>query len=270
MYYFCNTDTVTNKQKIVRVTILQTDIEWARPEANRDKAWRLAESAPRSDLYVLPEMWATGFITEQALLESCCDRDGSQLGWMRLMAERFGGAVSGSLAVMDTDGSCKNRHFFVRPDGSFAAYDKRHLFAYGGEDKHYVPGKERVTVSCCGFKMLLATCYDLRFPVWLRNTDDYDAIILTANWPASRRDVWKTLLRARAIENQCFVIGANRTGSGHCGDSTVIDSKGCVVAAASTEAEQAITADLDLESQNRFRRKFPALADMDSFNLITE
>jgi len=270
MYYFCNTDNVTNRNRVVRVTILQTDIEWANPEKNRERAFQLMETATPSDLYVLPEMWTTGFITEQSLLETCADTDGRQLGWMRLMAERFGGAVSGSLSVMDEDGRFRNRHFFVRPDGSFSAYDKRHLFTYGGEDKHYVRGNKRTIVSHCGFRMLLATCYDLRFPVWLRNTDCYDAIVVVANWPESRREVWTTLLRARAIENQCFVIGANRTGHGHSGDSTIIDPKGGIVAAVIGENEQIITADIDKEWQNNFRRKFPALADRDAFRLMIE
>lgn len=270
MYYFCNAYIVTNNTGVVRVTILQTDIEWANPEKNKDAAFRLMETATPSDLYVLPEMWATGFITEQSLLQACADTTGRQSGWMRLMAEQSGGAVCGSLVVKDEDGRFRNRHFFVRPDGSCSAYDKRHLFTYGGEDKHYARGNKRTIVSHGGFRMLLATCYDLRFPVWLRNTDRYDAIVVVANWPESRREVWTTLLRARAIENQCFVIGANRTGQGYSGGSAIIDPKGGIVAAAMGEREQTITADIDKEWQNNFRRKFPALADRDAFRLITE
>lgn len=262
--------TEPKRNKIVRVTILQTDIEWIKPEHNRETASRLMAAAPRSDLYVLPEMWNTGFITEPALVEAGSGDFDHSLEWMRLMAERFGGAVCGSMAVREADGGFRNRFCFVRPDGSCSFYDKRHLFTYGGEDKHYESGNKRVTVSYGGLRMLLATCYDLRFPVWLRNTDGYDAIVIVANWPASRRKVWQTLLRARAVENQCFMIAANRTGCGHCGDSAVIDAKGNSLAEAEDETQQTITADLDLDSLYCFRRKFPVLGDRDSFDLLTE
>lgn len=256
----------------MRVTILQTNIELAERNVNRNNACSLMVKAPHSDLYVLPEMWPTGFVTDLTFMKKCCEDADSRLNqslkWMNTMASRLGGAVSGSMAVKDTEGKYYNRLYFVNPSGETFCYDKRHLFTYGGEDKYYEKGTARVIVSYGGFRILLATCYDLRFPVWLRNKGDYDALLLVADWPGSRREVWNTLLRARAIENQCFVIGANRTGNGYYGDSAIIDSKGRTLAEAVDDKEQTITADLDLEAQNRFRAKFPALNDRDGFLLI--
>lgn len=274
MYYFCSTDTKPIGFKIVRVTILQTDTETAKPIVNRDRASRLMVEAPQSDIYVLPEMWPTGFITDKALMAEFCEdvteHSHSSLAWMADMAAHLGGAVSGSIAIKDEAGLYRNRLYFACPDGACYFYDKRHLFTYGGEDKHYERGNGRVVVDYGGFRILLATCYDLRFPVWLRNGGDYDALLIVANWPKSRQAVWRTLLRARAIENQCFVIGANRTGNGYCGDSAIIDSKGITLAEATTNSEQSVTADLDLASQNRFRDKFPVLLDGDDFCINTK
>lgn len=258
----------------MRVTILQTDVKWADPAVNRDRASRLIAEAPRSDLYVLPEMWATGFITDSDLTAKLCEdvtaQTFSSLAWMKDMAAHLGGAVSGSIAIKDEQGQYRNRLYFVKPDGYHCFYDKRHLFTYGGEDKYYERGNKRVVVNYGGFRLLLATCYDLRFPVWLRNSGDYDALLIVANWPKSRQEVWRTLLRARAIENQCFVIAANRTGDCYSGGSAIISSKGTAMAEAAGREAQTITADLDLTSQNMFRDKFPVLNDKDVFYLTTE
>lgn len=260
------------KNKIVRVTILQTHIEWVQPKVNMERARRLMMLAPASDIYILPEMWTTGFVNDPDLMSLSALTEGASLEWMKQAASEFGGAVSGSLAVRCDDGSFRNRLYFVRPDGVCDYYDKHHLFAYGGEDKHYEPGSKRVIVKFNGKRILLSTCYDLRFPVWLRNRDDYDVILITANWPGSRRNVWNTLLSARAIENQCFVVGANRTGNDpiceYTGDSAIIDAKGkCLASAAGIKEEQFITADLDFESLEKFRSKFPVLNDRDEFEL---
>ena len=216
-------------------------------------------------MYVLPEMWATGFVTESPS-EAC---SGFPLEWMMGLAAGRRCAVCGSAAVMGADGKPRNRQYFVLPDGSYYYYDKRHLFAYGGEDKGYVRGNRRVVAEYKGVRFLLQTCYDLRFPVWMRYRDDYDAIIFAANWPASRQTVWRTLLCARAMENQCYVIGANRTGSDpaaeYSGGSAVIDAKGATLAEAAGTAEQAVTAEISLDELRRFRAKFPVLADRDRF-----
>lgn len=257
----------------MRVTILQTDIKLADPSTNQNNASILMEDAPGADIYVLPEMWPTGFITESELLDGQAVTAAESLNWMQAAAAKFKGAVCGSIAVRSESKRYRNRLFFVRPDGSYDFYDKRHLFVYGGEDKHYESGTKRKIVEYCGVRILLATCYDLRFPVWLRNKEcAYDVILITANWPESRQEVWKTLLKARALENQCFVIGANRTGkdpfSTYCGGSLIIDAKGKTLAEAVTDKMQTVTADLDFDGQNRFRNKFPVLKDCDNFELI--
>lgn len=180
-------------------------------------------------------------------------------------------AICGSLAALAADGTLRNRFYFVKPDGEFDYYDKRHLFTYGGENKHYAPGERRVVVGYKGIRFLLLTCYDLRFPVWARNRGDYDAIIITANWPESRQHVWDALTKARAIENQCYVIAANRTGCDpnchYTGGSVIIDAKGHTVTQAKGQAAQTITADIDIEALHTFRCKFPVLDDRDEYTI---
>ena len=182
-------------------------------------------------------------------------------------------AICGSLAALAADGTLRNRFYFVKPDGEFDYYDKRHLFTYGGENKHYAPGERRVVVEYKGIRFLLLTCYDLRFPVWARNRGDYDAIIITANWPESRQHVWDALTKARAIENQCYVIAANRTGCDpnchYTGGSVIIDAKGHTVTQAKGQAAQTITADIDIEALHTFRCKFPVLDDRDEYTITT-
>ncbi len=253
----------------MRITLLQTDIAWGSPSANSTAAERLMKQAPPSDLYVLPEMWSTGFATEPT---GIAESDGRSLAWMRRMAREHGAALSGSIATAESHEGVltyHNRHYVVCADGTEAWYDKRHLFGYGGEDKHYTPGTRRTVVEVGGWRWLLLVCYDLRFPVWSRNRGDYDGILIVANWPESRQEVWDTLLRARAIENQCCVVGVNRVGSDavctYRGGSRIIDAKGKVVAACTDGEESWATAEIDLESQRLFRRKFPVLADSDSF-----
>lgn len=250
----------------MKVTILQTDIAWAQPELNIKNAERLILNAPKSDLYILPEMWNTGFVTDPGNMTEY-GNTGHSLDWMKEFAAQGNCAICGTIATRSDDGKWFNRHYFVHPDLSICHYDKRHLFAYGSENIHFTAGTKRTVAVYKGFRFLLATCYDLRFPSWLRYKDDYDAIILAANWPASRRDAWQILLRARAIENQCYVLAANRTGTdGNCtysGDCCVIDAYGRTVAQCNGEAEQTITAEIDLENLHDFRNKFRVLDDRD-------
>lgn len=269
MYYFCNDHFQTeHKELIVKVTILQTDIKWAQAEQNQAAASKLISDAQGSDLYVLPEMWSTGFMTEP---KDCAENaeEGGSFEWMKHEAHAHDCAVCGSLAVMTRQGELRNRNYFVLPDGERYHYDKHHLFSYGGEDRAYTAGKERAVAEYRGFRFLLLTCYDLRFPLWGRYKGDYDAVIFVANWPQSRREAWMTLLKARAIENQCYVIGANRTGAdptcAYSGDSAIIDPKGRIMAQAVGNGEQAVTADISIDELKDFRRKFPVLADRDLF-----
>lgn len=260
----------------MKVTLIQMDIAWENPEENRRRAQELMLSAPRSDLYVLPEMFTTGFAVHKGgALEP---HDGDTHRWMKEMAQRLDAAITGSVAVVTEDGDSRNRMYFVKPDGSIRYYDKRHLFTYGGEDKLYTQGTEKTIVEWRGVRFMLQVCYDLRFPVFVRNTmrsgedgaerkPQYDCCIYVANWPDSRRRVWNVLTRARAIENQCFVLAANRVGDDpichYDGGSVVVDAYGKDVAAATDNQQMTITAELDMEWLEKFRKKFPVLADGD-------
>ena len=247
----------------MKVGIIQHDIVWGKPAENRLRLQQQIEAQLGVDLYVLTEMWSTGFATEPTGL---AERDDASLQWMKQMAQQQNAAIAGSIA-MEENGKFYNRLYFVKPDGSVAAYNKRHLFAYGGEDKYYERGTERVVVEWRGIRMLLMVCYDLRFPVWMRCRNDYDAIICVANWPTVRIEAWKTLLRARSIENQCYVIGANRVGHDenceYCGESAIIHPYGHAIAECERDKEGSLQALLDMEKLREFRKKFPVLKDAD-------
>ena len=254
----------------MKITLIQQDIAWANPAVNQKAAEQAMLSAAKSDLYVLPEMWSTGFATEP---EGIAESHGASLRWMVEMAQRLDAAVAGSIAT-EVDGRYYNRFYFVKPgdkDHEVAYYDKHHLFTYGGEHLRYTRGEERIVVEWRGVRFLLQVCYDLRFPVFSRNRGDYDVALYVANWPDSRRQVWDTLLRARALENQCYVIGVNRVGDdARChydGGSAVIDAYGHSVAKAADGRQQVVTADIDMQRLQRFREKFPVLADRDDFRL---
>ncbi|MCI5916900.1 MAG: nitrilase family protein [Bacteroidales bacterium] len=254
----------------MKVTVLQTDTQWAQPISNQEDVHKLLDTAEKSELYVLPEMWATGFVTSPENIAEDYTSD-SSLQWMKTTAGERQCAICGSLSVFTHEKKYVNRQYFVLPDGSFYCYDKHHLFTYGGEDRCYSAGNKRIVAQYKGVRFLLQTCYDLRFPVWMRNTGDYDAIILVANWPGSRLNAWQTLTRARAIENQCYVIAANRTGIDptcqYGGSSAIIDPYGRVMAEAETDKVQTITADIDMARLQAFREKFPVLNDRDAFEL---
>ena len=175
--------------KSMKVIILQTDICWADPEENLKRADKMMDACLGADLYVLPEMFSTGFCTRP---EGVAEPAGhGSLEWMKRKAAAGNCAVAGSIATED-GGKYYNRFYFVCPDGTVTWYDKKHLFTYGGEHKRYTPGNERVIVAFRGVRFLLQVCYDLRFPVWSRNRKDYDAILYVASWPAPRVDAWKT------------------------------------------------------------------------------
>lgn len=256
----------------MKVTILQTDIEWGNPQENIVRVERLVAQEPDSDLYVLPEMWSTGFATDpHGIAEE--EISSIALQWMKTKANELHCAICGSLAI-HVDGNYRNRHYFVDGrNGMVQYYDKHHLFSYGHEDQYYTPGDSHTVVVYEGFRFLLVTCYDLRFPVWSRYNAQYpyDAIICVANWPESRQNVWHTLLRARAIENQCYVIGCNRVGDDpnthYIGHSAIIDSRGHAIAEDETERATTVTAEIDTERLREFREKFRVLADRDRFEL---
>lgn len=248
----------------MKVTILQRDILWADPEENVLRADKAIDRNPGSDLYVLPEMFSTGFCTQpEGIAESS---DSQTLRWMKAKAAQIDAAVAGSVAVHE-GGKYYNRFYFVKPDGSVATYDKKHLFTFGGEHERFTAGNERVIVTHKGVRILLEICYDLRFPIWARNRGDYDMIIYVASWPTPRVEAWKSLLTARAIENQCYVAGVNRVGidpgNDYCGGSRLIDPYGKIMAACMDGVEMEATADIDMDILNAFREKFPVLNDAD-------
>lgn len=227
------------------------------------------DTLPHADLYVFPEMFSTGFCTEPQKIAEEADQEGT-LEWMQATARKKQCALAGSVAT-HADGKYYNRFYFVYPDGQYRSYDKKHLFTYGGEHLTFTPGTERVIVDYQGIRILLQICYDLRFPVWSRNRQDYDMILYVASWPESRIQAWNALLRARAIENQCYVAGVNRVGTdpncSYCGGSILIDPYGQTLASCHSGEEDTASAFIDLGKLNRFREKFPVLHDADPFEL---
>ncbi len=255
----------------MKVTIVQPDLSWENPDANFQHLSSLIEgSLPGSDLIVLPEMFSTGFsMNSEKLAETM---NGPGVRWMRDLAASSDCAVAGSLIIKDK-GKNYNRFVFVLPDGELFTYDKRHLFMMERENKFFTPGDRRVVVDYKGFKINLQICYDLRFPVWSRMQDlDYHAMIYIASWPEARRDVWNKLLIARAIENQCFVIGVNRIGKdgegiSYSGDSVIIGPKGEMILETEEYKECVASAELSIDDLVNFRNKFPVWEDADSFSL---
>lgn len=249
----------------MKISLLQQDIIWANPSANQQVAEGVLGDLEKSDVYVLPEMFSTGFAVHP---EDVAEKDGSSVRWMQMIAAELDAAICGSVAI-EEDGKFANRFYFVKPDGECFYYDKRHLFTYGGEHKRYTKGEERVVVDFRGVRFLLQVCYDLRFPVFARNNDEtpYDVAIYVASWPTSRIEVWNTLLHARAIENQCYVAAVNRVGEDlackYCGGTMLIDAYGRTIAECELNKQCAITADLDMEALAAFRKKFPVLDDAD-------
>ena len=258
----------------MKAVLLQRNVIWADPMENARLNRSLMEKEKGADLFVLPEMFSTGFATSPEGIAEEIDSGGNcfTLGWMRQTASEHDCAIAGSVAVKDTDGRFFNRLFFVTPDGCFS-YDKHHLFTYGGENLRYSAGQERVVVVWRGVRILLQVCYDVRFPVFARNVleedgnPEYDAIIYVASWPAKRVPTWKKLLPARAIENQCYVLAVNRVGSDpacdYIGGTMVIDAMGNTVASCPDGEETYICTDIDMDALRRFRSKFPVLKDAD-------
>lgn len=250
-----------------KVACCQFDMAWESVADNLRRA-EVFVALTEADLVVLPEMFATGFGADPE--RAAQTAEGSVVEWMRKMSQRYGHVLAGSVIVR-TERGFANRLLFVRPDGSVEWYDKRHLFSLGGEDERFVAGDSRRVVEWRGMRFLLTVCYDLRFPVWCRNRGDYDAILCVASWPAARREVWRTLLRARAIENQAYVIGVNRTGSDpqcrYAGDSAIIDFRGDTLCEAD-DAEGIFAASLDRRALDRIRAKFPVWRDADDFRLL--
>ncbi|MBE6239334.1 MAG: amidohydrolase [Bacteroidales bacterium] len=248
----------------MKISILQLDLVWENPQENLRKADAAIASAPGADLYVLPEMFPTGFCT---VPDGVAEPEGGLvLQWMKDKAAGTDAALAGSVAVRD-EGRYYNRFYFVTPDGSVTWYDKKHLFTYGGEHKYFTAGDKRVVLEFRGVRIMLLVCYDLRFPIWSRNHGDYDMILYVASWPVTRMNAWKSLLVARAIENQCYVAGVNRVGTDpsneYGGGSMVIDPYGKMIASCEDGVECSASAEIDIPMLEAFREKFPVLNDSD-------
>ena len=254
------------------ISLLQTDIVWCNPQENIRRVEALMAGTDASDLYVLPEMWVTGFVIDP--VDNAEDEDTSvSLQWMRQTAHERGCALSGSLSVRVADGSYRNRHYFVTPDALYY-YDKHHLFTHGHEDRAYTAGQQAVIVEWKGWRWLLLTCYDLRFPVFSRYgvAGEYDGIILVANWPERRQEAWHVLTRARAMENQCYVVAVNRVGDDpvthYVGGSMVIDPVGRVVENLQETMSATTISMPDITALQSIRQRFRILDDRDQGPLM--
>lgn len=256
------------------VTLIQAALHWENKEANlRMLEEKIVGRNERSNVVVLPEMFSTGFsMNAEALAE---EMNGPTVEWMKRMAAQEKVVLTGSVIIKE-DSNYYNRLIWMLPNGQHSYYDKRHLFAYAGEDNNYSPGTKRLIASVNGWKIALIVCYDLRFPVWTRQQYseegfEYDLLICVANWPERRNTAWKTLLQARAIENQCYVVGVNRVGNDgnniyHSGNSMVIDPLGEVLYHKDHD-EDVFTATLDKDHLNTIREKLPFWKDADSFTI---
>lgn len=256
------------------ISLVQASLHWHDPAANRAQlAGLLASALPSAgltDLIVLPEMFTTGFSMEAA--SQAEEHPGPTLAWLRAQAAFYDAVVTGSIITREGT-AYYNRLLWVRPDGSYSAYDKRHLFRLAGEHEVYTPGTCRLTEEWRGWRIRPLICYDLRFPVWSRNDprQPYDVLLYVANWPQPRAEIWRTLLRARAIENMAYTVGVNRLGTdgvGHeySGQSALLDIHGDYLAQAGN-LQTVLTHTLKAQPLHNLREKMPFLLDADEFSL---
>lgn len=257
-------------QEILHVSVFQFDLVWENPVANRSKIdeW-LRKSNEKTDVVFFPEMFTTGFsMNVSGLAETM---DGETVGWMKARAAEFQTALCGSLIIHE-NGKFFNRLLFVEPSGEIHFYNKRHLFTMSKEESHFEKGTDRLIVNYKGWRICLLICYDLRFPVWARNRDEYDMLVYSANWPQARAEVWNTLLKARAIENQSYVVGANRVGVdgnlvSYSGNSQLINPKGSLLSEIGDHYKGIVSAGFSYSEMMKYRTDFPVLNDADEFDL---
>jgi predicted amidohydrolase len=284
------------------ITTIQSNLVWEDKAANLQQfESKIRQLQQRTEIVILPEMFSTGFsMNVEKLAEKM---DGPSVAWMKKLSAERKIIITGSL-IIEENGNYYNRLVWMLPNGEYGYYDKRHLFAYGQEDQHFTPGHKRLIASVKGWKINLLVCYDLRFPVWARQktaassladivasemeardlpmpppeeagsslidqAPEYDVLVYVANWPERRNHAWKTLLQARAIENQCYVVGVNRVGTdgmnlNYSGDSMIVDAMGAVMYTKAHE-EDVFTITLQKEALNEVRNKLPFLKDADRF-----
>ncbi len=267
------------------VTLIQTGLQWENKAANLQMLEKKIKAIPgKTQLVVLPEMFSTGFSMNAAKLAEAME--GETVQWMKNLARESKIILTGSIIIKEED-HFYNRLIWMLPDGHYGVYDKRHCFSYAGEEKYYTHGNKRLIASVNDWKINLQICYDLRFPVWARQTPpplrpekglggeaEYDLLIYVANWPERRILAWKTLLPARAIENQCYVVGVNRVGNDgngiyHNGESMVVDPLGTILYS-KEDTEDVFTITMDKEGLNEIRNKYPFLDDADKFTIINQ
>jgi len=254
----------------LRVSLVQLNLEWGNVEANLQRVSHLISSLKnQSDLIILPEMFTSGFMMENK--EQIAPKAQMTLDWMKNQANELNAAILGSI-IEEENGKYYNRLHCVDGENILCSYDKRHLFRMGEEHHHFSEGSTGPVFKIGKWRIRPLVCYDLRFPVWSRNQNDYDVLVYVANWPESRRDVWNTLLKARAIENQAFVVGVNRVGTdgigiNYAGDSSIFDAKGKEVGKCTDYKDEIITLRLELDNLQEFRNKFPVYLDADSFEI---
>ncbi|OFY82333.1 MAG: amidohydrolase [Bacteroidetes bacterium RIFCSPLOWO2_12_FULL_35_15] len=281
----------------LKITLIQSNLFWENCDKNLEQfSKKISSVTEQTDLIILPEMFTTGFsMLPEKLAESMT---GKTVNWMKEQAHKKQCVITGSF-ICEENGKYYNRLVWMKPDGTYSTYDKRHLFSMANEDKHYTSGNKKIIEEIKGWKICPLICYDLRFPIWSRNRNiphlphnstrppslahyqshkgdmlpAYDLLIYVANWPARRSFPWKTLLLARAIENQCYVIGENRVGTDgngidYSGDSVVIDFKGEILSKTPPHEEFTETISLSYSGLEEFRKQFPVLDDADSFEIL--
>lgn len=254
----------------LKVTLIQYDIAWESPRENRNILKSKIQNLKNTDVIVLPEMFTTGFSMNPEKYAE--DPGGETVLWMQEIAAMFKVLLMGSIITRKGNNYYNRLYCADGVENKIYFYDKRHLFRMGEENNHYTGGKERVVFSFKGWRILPLICYDLRFPVWSRNRNDYDLLVYVANWPDARSFVWKNLLIARALENQSYVVGLNRVGEdgqglSYSGDSMIIDAKGRILDSNEERKEDTIFAELFYDDLKTFRDKFPVWMDADDFTL---
>ncbi|MCB2196201.1 MAG: amidohydrolase [Bacteroidetes bacterium] len=255
----------------VHISCIQTNLAWEKIDQNLKHFEDKFKQLPReSEMVILPEMFTTGFSMNSKQLAE--EMSGKSFQWMKNQAKEINKIILGSIIVKENE-NFYNRCITMFPDEKYYTYDKGHLFRMEREHIDFTKGEKKVIFKHNEWRICPLICYDLRFPVWSRNQNDYDLLIYIASWPESRREVWNTLLKARAIENQAYVVGVNRigkdgTGISYSGDTVIIDPKGQIIQKAKDYEDEIISAELSLNELNRFRDKFPVFLDADEFKIL--
>ncbi|MFD0963246.1 amidohydrolase [Pseudofulvibacter geojedonensis] len=252
----------------LNITLIQSNLVWENPIQNRlNFEAKINSISEKTDLIVLPEMFTTGFTMYPKSLAENMDEDSVE--WMKVLAKKKQAAICGSLIIKE-DHKYYNRYLFITPDGRTEQYNKRHLFTLAGEQHQYTAGTKQTLIEYKGWKIFPQVCYDLRFPVWSRNTYNYDLLVYVANWPKQRIEAWDTLLKARAIENMCYTIGVNRVGidpngNEYSGNSAALNYLGKNMCNIQSGQESVSTITLNKQELDSARKKFGFLNDKDSF-----